>query len=277
MDEPIQPETSRVGSAGPKPLVSPSIHHFEDIMTSVPFAPHTDHRIARSAHGAGASFAVPFRVAAFLVAGIALSACSKKKTITEPVVVPITSRGSIVPVSSGGYVEARTSQIVSNGALPGQVFDDFTFTGASTIRTVAWQGIYCVQAAGSAAPAPTATAFKVSFYADSSGKPRLSTPLSSTTYPLAQAAQTFEKNQSGLTCGSAANTNWSFYKYTATLTTPFAVTANTKYWFSVQALTPSYDVYFGWRDGIVDNSLSWQLFNGAYASFAFDRAFSLTP
>ena len=218
------------------------------------------------------------RIALVAAVALALTACKGKKDgPTAPVVTPITSRGSTVPVSSAGYVEARTSQIVSNGALPSQVFDDFTFTGASTIRTASWQGIYCVQTVGSAAPAPTATSFRVSFYSDSSGRPKLGTPLSSTTYTLAQSGQTFEKNQGNLTCGTAANTNWSFYKYTVTLSTPFAVTANTKYWFSVQALTPSYDVYFGWRDGIVDNSSSLQLFNGTYTAYGFDRAFSLTP
>lgn len=228
--------------------------------------------LSRYAVSSAARFVVVALVAA------ALGACSSKKdSPTAPVVTPITSRASTVPVSSAGYVEARTSQIVSNGALPGQVFDDFTFTGASTIRTATWQGIYCVQTVGSAAPAPTATGFKVSFYADSSGRPRLGTPLSSATYTLAQSGQTFEKNQGSLTCGTAANTNWSFYKYTVTLATPFVVAANTKYWFSVQALTPSYDVYFGWRDGIVDNSSSLQLFNGTYTAYGFDRAFSLTP
>ncbi len=246
-------------------------------MTSVALV----HRAERRHVGAASRSVVPrvalFRVVAILVAGLALAACSKKKSPTEPVVVPITSRGSLVPVTSSGYVEARTSQIVSNGALPGQVFDDFTFTGSSTIRTVSWQGIFCVQTAGSAAPAPTASGFRLGFHADSSGRPRLGTPLATSTYTLAQSAQTFEKNQSGLTCGTAANTSWSFYKYTVTLSAPFAATANTKYWFSVQALTPSYDVYFGWRDGIVDNSSSLQLFSGTYTAFSFDRAFSLTP
>ncbi|MBC7843830.1 MAG: hypothetical protein H7099_16030 [Gemmatimonadaceae bacterium] len=225
-------------------------------------------------------YAVASAARIVIVAGVALAmtACKGKKDgPTAPSGTPITSRGSTVPAASAGYVEARTSQIVSNGALPSQVFDDFTFTAASTIRTASWQGIYCVQIAGSAAPAPTATSFRVSFYADSSGRPRLGTPLSSTTYTVAQSGQTFEKNQGNLTCGTAANTNWSFYRYTATLSTPFAAAANTKYWFSVQALTPSYDVYFGWRDGIVDNSSSLQLFNGTYTAYPFDRAFALTP
>lgn len=218
-----------------------------------------------------------FRLAGVAVLGLAVVGCKGKKSPTEPQVIPTTSRTTVVPQTSSGYVEARTSQIVSNGAAPSQVFDDFTLTGASTIRTVAWQGIYCVQTAGAGAPAPTATSFRVSFYTDASGRPNLSTPVQSSTYTLAQSNQTFEKNQSGLTCGTAANTTWPFYRYTVTLATPFVATPNTKYWVSVQALSPSYDVYWGWRDGTPDNNSSLQLFQGTYTTYAIDRAYSLTP
>jgi hypothetical protein len=78
--------------------------------------------------------------------------------------------------------------------------------------------------------------------------------------PAAQAGQTFEKNVSGLTCGTAANTTWPFSLYSATLSSPFTAEAGTKYWLSIQATTPSYAVYFGWRDGTVYNNLSLQLF-----------------
>ena len=215
--------------------------------------------------------------AACVVLALSFSACKGKKAPTQPGVIPSTGRTTVVPITTSGYVEARTSQIVSNGAAPGQVFDDFTLTTATTVRTVGWQGIYCVQQANAGAPAPTASAFKVSFYSDNAGRPNLATPLQSTTYPLAQTAQTFEKNQSGLTCGTAMGTTWPFYKYSVTLTAPFAAAASTKYWISVQALTPSYDVYWGWRDGTVDNSSSLQLFQGTYTTFAIDRAYSLVP
>jgi hypothetical protein len=223
-----------------------------------------------------------FRRAAVLAVAttvvLALPACKKNKNgMTAPVVIPTTSRSTVVPTTTSGYVEARTSQIVTDGSPPSAVFDDFTLTGASTIRTVGWQGIYCVQQVNAAAPAPTASAFTVSFYADSSGRPRLGAPLQRTTYPLAQVGQTFEKNQSPLTCGTAAGTTWPFYRYSVTLTTPFAATANTKYWISVQATTPSYSVYWGWRDGTPDNSSSLQLFSGTYTTYAIDRAYSLDP
>ena len=234
---------------------------------------------ARAAARPDVAPGVPRAMALALIAALALTftGCTKKASPTQPVVTAQPSRSTIVPLTSAGFVEARTSQIVTDGAMPAAVFDDFSFTAASSIKTVAWQGIYCVQTAGSSAPAPTASAFTVSFYADVNGRPNTASPLQTSTYPLAQTAQTFEKNQGGLTCGTAANTTWPFYKYSVTLNTPFSAAPNTKYWLSVQATTPSYAVYWGWRDGTVDNSSSLQLFNGVYTTFAIDRAYSLVP
>jgi hypothetical protein len=203
--------------------------------------------------------------------------CSKKKTPTEPPIPKTTSRNSLVPASNSAIIEARTSQIYANGSLPALVTDDFTFTGASNITKVGWQGIYCVQTPGAAAPAPTATGFTITFYADAAGRPNVAAPLQTQTFTLAQANQVFDKNVSGLTCGTAANTTWPFYSYSATLTTAFPAAANTKYWIGIQALSPSFAVFWGWRDGVPDNNQSWQLFNGTFTSFPFDRAYSLAP
>ena len=208
-----------------------------------------------------------------LAAWFALSACGSE---TDPDPDPPTI-STIVPPASTGYVEARTSQIVTDGSGPSQVFDDFTFDENVTISEVGWQGIYCVQTPGSAAPAPTASSFTVSFYPDQAGRPNLAAPAHTSTYSVAQAGQTFEKNVSGLNCGTAANTTWPFYRYEVSLNTPFAATAGTKYWLSIQATTPSYAVYFGWRDGTAYNNLSLQLFDGTYTTYNIDRAYSLAP
>jgi hypothetical protein len=112
--------------------------------------------------------------------------CSKKKTPTEPTVPKTTSRNSLVPASNTGIIEARTSQIYANGSLPALVTDDFTFTGASNITKVGWQGIYCVQTPGAAAPAPTATGFTITFYADNAGRPNVAAPLQTQTFTLPQ-------------------------------------------------------------------------------------------
>jgi len=174
-------------------------------------------------------------------------------------------------------IEARTSQAPTNGAEPSTVYDDFRLASASTIATVAWQGVYCVQADGSTAPGATATQFIVAIYADNAGQPNLAAPLTQTTVTPAAAGQTFERNVGNVTCGTAINTNWSLYDYRVTLPTPLAVAANTTYWVSVQAISPSYDVYWGWRAGAAKNNLSLMLFQGAYTSYTLDRAYSLLP
>jgi hypothetical protein len=181
--------------------------------------------------------------------------------------------------TNGNIIEARTSQApTAAGAAPSTVFDDFRVTSAASIASVAWQGIYCVQANGSPAPAATASQFVIAIHADLAGRPNLAAaPLVQTTVTAAAAGQTFERNVANLSCGSASNTTWALYDYQASLPAPVAVAANTTYWVSVQAITPSYDVYWGWRAGTADNNLSLMLFQGAYDVLTFDRAYSLLP
>ncbi len=217
-----------------------------------------------------AAYAAP---ALALSALIALSACGKDQP-TQPVTL---AHDTTVPAATSGNVEARTSQIVTDGSSPSQVFDDFIVAQGGTVRTVGWQGIYCVQQANAPAPTPTATSFTVSFYSDVSGRPNTAAPLQTSTYTVAQAGQVFEKTVAGLTCGTATNTTWPFYRYSVALATPFTAAAGTKYWISIQATTPSYSVYWGWRDGLVDNSLSLQLYQGTYTTYNVDRAYSLAP
>lgn len=208
---------------------------------------------------------------------LALVACGGDSADPTPPPQGGPTRTTLVPDGNAGYVEARTSMVVSDGSLPSWVFDDFTFDRDGTIGTVGWQGIYCVQAAGSSAPSPTASGFTVSFYADQGGRPVVGTPLQTATYALAQSNQRFIRNVGALTCGSATPTEWSFYNYEVELATPFQAAAGTKYWLSIQANTPSYAVYFGWRDGTPDNHLSLQLFDGDYTAWDVDRAYSLAP
>lgn len=68
-----------------------------------------------------------------LSALFALSACGSKDS-TQPTTQP--PHDTTIPVATSGYVEARTSQIVTDGSPPTQVFDDFTLSSATTVRTV---------------------------------------------------------------------------------------------------------------------------------------------
>ena len=180
--------------------------------------------------------------------------------------------------SNTNLIEARTSQApTAPGAAPSTVYDDFRLASAGTVATVSWQGIYCVQANNAPAPAPTATQFIVVLYPDSAGRPDLAAPLSTTTVNPGGADQALERNVTGLSCGSASNTTWALYNYRATLAAPVNLAAATTYWISVQAVTPSYDVYWGFRAGTTDNSLSLIRFLGVYDTLTFDRAFALNP
>ena len=195
---------------------------------------------------------------------------------TPPVVAqPVLS--TLNAAGSGGSYEARTSMAPSNGADASSMFDDFQPTAAVSIASVKWQGIYCVQAANAAAPAATATEFVVSFHADDAGRPVTSSALLQARFTPTQAAQTPDRQVAGLSCGTAASTTWSLYDYSVTLPTPFAAAAGTRYWVRVQAVTPSYDVYWGWRSGTTANAQSLMLFMGAYDTFTLDRALRLAP
>lgn len=187
---------------------------------------------------------------------------------------PAPAFSSLQPAGSGSSIEARTSQVVSTGD-PSTVLDDFSLATATTVRTVRWQGIYCTASDNSPAPTPTATGFVVTFHPDAGGQPDTATVLQTTTFTLAEVNQTLERTQGGLICTGGNNTTWALYDYRATLPTPFAAAAGTRYWITVQAVTPSYAVYWGWRNGTVANSVSLQCFQGTCTSTTFDRAYAL--
>ncbi len=187
------------------------------------------------------------------------------------------SHSTLNPPGVPSSIEARTSQIFGTAESPVQGFDDFTFAQGSSIRQIAWQGIYCVAQNNAPAPAPTASAFVLSIYPDQGGRPNLGAVLASGTVPLAQVNQTFNGNFVGATCDPGSNTTWSLYSYNVTLPAAFIAAPGVKYWFSVQAITPSRAVFWGWRRGTIDNRSSLQLFRGTFTPSTLDRAFAFTP
>ena len=174
-------------------------------------------------------------------------------------------------------IEARTSQAVTNGQAPVKGFDDFLFPLGATFSQVSWQAIYCNAVNNAAAPSPTASAFNITIHADQGGQPVTGAALATASLSLAQANQTFNGNFTNATCGSAINTTWSLYSYSASLGAPFTAAAGVRYWLSIQAVTPSFAPFYGWRRGTVDNRASYVFFNSALTRFTVDRAFSLAP
>ncbi len=275
--EPIQPLSTRERVREPV-TASSTPCHFENTMPCLRLSVRSDCRASGVTRRRIRLASNPNCLTAIMLSVVSLAGCSGKKDgPSAPGQTPIISRAALVPAATSDFIDARGSQLAPTGP-GGQVFDDFTFTAQSTIKTVSWQGSYCVPTNGTVAPAPTATAFKVAFYADSSGRPKLSgVPLQIATYSLAQVGETLDRAYPGLTCNTATNTTYGFYRYQVTLTTPFTAAANTKFWFSVQAQTPTYNVAWGWRNGLVDNNSSLIFFSNAFITNSFDRAFALTP
>jgi hypothetical protein len=208
------------------------------------------------------------------LAALALTACGSSTSTPAPVLTSV--KTTLFPVGTTGLIEARTSMIPADGTAPILTFDDVTLASSATISAVAWQGIYCTPQNNSGAPAPTATGFTIAFYPDSAGRPKLSAPVQTSSVTLAQSAQTFDHNIVNLNCDFATGTTWAAYNYAATLATPVALTAGTKYWFSVQANVPTAAANFAWRNGTVDDSLSLQERLGVYSTSTFDRSYSLS-
>jgi hypothetical protein len=185
-----------------------------------------------------------------------------------------TSVTTLNPTGSSINLEARTSH-TRVGTPDITMFDDFLFTGGSSLQDVAWQGIYCRAVLDAPAPVPVATGFTVSFHADIAGVPDTTAALQSETFTLAQVGETFDQNLQ-TTCGTTPTT-WGFYDYSVTLSNPFVAAPGTRYWLSVVAHLPATDLFWGWRRGTTAVGGSLQLMQGQWTTYPADRAFSLAP
>jgi len=210
-----------------------------------------------------------------LTAIFVVSACGGDSS-TDPDDTPIVYSSTLVPANSSVPLGTRTSQAPTNGQPAGPAFDDFTLTSGGSIRAVSWQGTYCRQnAPGSPAPSPTASNFVISIYPDVSGRPNIAGRVLTATFTQAQAGERLESTIPGLLCGPSSNNGYGLYAYSATLSPSFAAVAGTKYWISIVATTPTYDVLWGWRDGSSSNNLSLQSLAGVYTQLTIDRALSI--
>ncbi|MEZ5283249.1 MAG: fibronectin type III domain-containing protein, partial [Vicinamibacterales bacterium] len=212
------------------------------------------------------------RVVAVNAAGTSLPS----NTATVTVAAAGGSRSTLNPAGVPTFIQALASMRIANGQSV-RTFDDFTFPAGSTFRQVAWQGIYCVEDNSASAPSPTASAFVVSVYPDQGGRPNLNASLGSVTVPVAQVNQTFNGVFVGASCGAASSTRWSLYSYATTLPASFTAQPGVRYWLSVEAITPSFAVVWGWRSGTVDNRVALQLSGSTFTTLTLDRAFALAP
>ncbi len=172
--------------------------------------------------------------------------------------------------------EAQTSQVAEQSEFPPTIVaDDFTLAERATVVGVSWQGIYCIEAQGAPASPPTASGFVIAVYPDVTGGPALDSPLFNTSLDIAAVNQTLVDTRTDLGCGSVTST-WDTYEYSAVLPTEFAAEAGTRYWISVQAITPTYEAFWAWLGSTAGDGNSLQEYAENVTTLSLDRAFTLT-
>jgi hypothetical protein len=178
-----------------------------------------------------------------------------------------------------GAFDSQTSYLTGAGALF-RVFDNFTLAQGAQITGIRWQGLYVDGRDPAANPAPpSASQFGIFFHADNgSGSP--GAQLQGSYNGLPDVGETFLANRDNFVpqgiFGSDTPITVPIYDYEAKLATPFAAAANTKYWVTVFALTPSGLDFWGWNSGSGGDGSSVRDNNGGgLQQFGSDRALTL--
>jgi hypothetical protein len=163
--------------------------------------------------------------------------------------------------------------------------EDFRTAVNAEVRTIKWQGAYCDARFNEVGPPrAVATLFRITIYSDRDNYPAmdfLSVPIGpshNATYDISQVNEQLDFElgyQPTLGCSNRGASTFTFYSYAAALTTPFAVTANTRYWLRIQPTLSTRDMWWAWRTGRPDNSFGLAPWLGPGTFFPSDAAVSL--
>ena len=203
----------------------------------------------------------------------------------------------VSPALHDALVPSGSSILTGTGAVGNQSaysapFDDFIVTTSTSIRTVEWQGFYCNTAfTCNEIPEPVATSFIIrlapneadwqrpSF--DAMRAPETSGASQVTTVPISAVRQRLEFTRMDAACGVRNGGDpAAYYRFSADLPNPYAVTAGEQYWIAIHAVMPAVRVSWCWRFGRQDNTYSIFWLNsspisGTLTTFFADRAFAL--
>jgi hypothetical protein len=164
-------------------------------------------------------------------------------------------------------------------ALSNYVMDDFVSTTSGQLRAIGWQGGYCDQRflVPLAVPMPIARSFQITVAEDSGIK----SPSATTLLDVALAPADVHQERlfdvlanSNAGCGPKIPASFAYYRYSATLPRPIALSAGRRYWLRLVADVGTTDVIWGWRRGMPDNAYTWLSIPNAY--YPVDMAFSAT-
>ena len=217
-----------------------------------------------------------------VLACVATGCGSGDRDITQPSPQPavVLVHNTLNPLDNRSSVDVATSwdgpYVPGFFSLRPWAWDDFTSATSTTIRAVSWQGGYCDSKGPGlpprvSPPRPASSTFQLSFLPDSNGRPKDFASPSPLTLTSAEAHEqlAFDVDRSDAYC--------SYYNYAAALSTPFPVTAGTRYWLLIRAYIGAGESPWGWRIGQQDNSVSAQgALNGGIFIVTRDLAFSLS-
>jgi hypothetical protein len=176
---------------------------------------------------------------------------------------------------------------ITRGRQYSAPFDDFNSPVDAVIRLVEWQGYYCNTAfTGSAIPDAVATFFVIRISPAEPGAERppfvaFHTEVTTGAHhvavvPAAMVTQQLEFTRLDAACGARNEGDpAAFYRFSATLPSPYPVTAGGGYWISISAVLPEDRVSWHWRFGAPDNKHSIFWANGTLTTFFNDRAFTI--
>jgi len=154
-----------------------------------------------------------------------------------------------------------------------RVYDNFTLSSDAWVTTVTWRGLTWDYIDPAANPAPLKTqSWDLSFWSDALGQPG-GAQIGHDLFSAASVQTTL--SGTGTYNGSTVNV----YDFTATLSSPVFLHANTQYWFSPWSFVSDLDPIFAWAAGVGGDGQSFQTGYGFAAGVATprpgDRAFSL--
>ena len=179
----------------------------------------------------------------------------------------------LIDTRGGGTNGAETSQRATDtNELPVVMYEHIALDEGGTVAGLIWEGIYCRLIEDAPEPEPHASGFTITFFSDDGGSPGESLWVEE--FEIGEVAETFETSRVQ-TCGTDVETTWSFYSYEIEFRSLFDLRPGTEYWMSVQAITPSFNTYWGWQNSSVNPTRSIQEFNGANNAVSSGRSFAL--
>lgn len=232
-----------------------------------PSSESTQDAVASTEAESTGSTDAPSSTAAETTTTTAASTTTESTTTTQP--PPLYGR------IAGGDGFEISQQPTTTDELSVQVFDDVQLDVDASVARIAWLGITCTPTQAASATDAGVTEFVLRIYGDAGGtRPDLGAVAYETVIPIAATSPELTRTSDDFPCGNVRST-WSFYEYGTTLDAPIELDAGVRYWFSIQARTPTMGSWWGWQQTNQEFGGSVRIFNGQASEPFANRAMVL--